>query len=196
MKSKRLTNDMKRMIVNDLREDLKEGAGINELEQAQYAVGIAIKDDILGKHKEVIESLPSLFTSTVDDFFVECEAEGDNRNTFLKVFLGDYYPAWPDRYHQSVKIYPKNSKLIAAYREATDKLHQANERINEAYLEAKHLLSGVSTTKKLLEIWPEAEKYLDKEDVVTNLPMVQADTLRCKIDRALGADKDCGGKAA
>ena len=196
MKSKRLTNDMKRMIVNDLREDLKEGAGINELEQAQYAVGIAIKDDILGKHKEVIESLPSLFTSTVDDFFVECEAEGDNRNTFLKVHLGDYYPAWPERYHQSVKAYPKNSKLIAAYREATDKLHQANERINEAYLEAKHLLSGVSTTKKLLEIWPEAEKYLDKEDVVTNLPMVQADTLRCKIDRALGADKDCGEKAA
>lgn len=196
MKSKRLTNDMKRMITDSLREELKEGAGINELEQAQYAVGIAIKDDILGKHKEVIESLPSLFTSTVDDFFVECEAEGDNRNTFLKVHLGDYYPAWPERYHQSVKAYPKNSKLIAAYREATDKLHQANERINEAYLEAKHLLSGVSTTKKLLEIWPEAEKYLDKEDVVTNLPMVQADTLRCKIDRALGADKDCGEKAA
>lgn len=194
MKSKRLTNYMKHMITDSLREELKEGAGINELEQAQYAVGIAIKDDILGKHKEVIESLPDLFTATLSDFYVEYKV-GDEVAT-LCVHLGDYYPAWPERYHQSVKAYPKNSKLIAAYREATDKLHQANERINEAYWEAKHLLSGVSTTKKLLEIWPEAEKYLDKEDVVTNLPMVQADTLRCKIDRALGADKDCGGKAA
>ena len=107
--------------------------------------------------------------------------------------LSDYQPA-PPAYRHTVASYPQDHLFCSKFQVLTDE----RESVEKAWQETRESLSGVlnsvRTTKQLLSVWPEAEKYFPEgwaNPATPNLPAVQIEKLNCKLQRLSGSDRDC-----
>ena len=188
MKSKRLTNDMRDEIARSLRAKLEEKARLMELKQAVYNIGILLRNDVLGEHKKAFDSIPARLLPADEDFRITVD------KMTWEIEMGRYVPMW-DHTFSSIKDYESNHPLIQRYLAASDAYNAANNAVNVAVKEAKKVLKGVKTTKRLLEVWPEGEDYLPAEEEPMQLPAVRSDTLNCLINNIMeDGNKDCGAR--
>ena len=72
---------------------------------------------------------------------------------------------------------------------AIDALDKVKEQVANLKREIRSVVGSVPTTKRLVEVWPEAINYLPKEDAPpTNLPAVQIEALNALLAKAKVSD--------
>lgn len=181
MKSKRLTESLKESILKKLENSLF-GKRIEGIELLREELAEDAWEYLHDEEKQkFMKSAPegAFWYTTSLDFRVT--DDNDRRVDYFTLYLKNAKPVFA--------CFGRDSKVI----EANSLLHTKREKIEELaekigkekkalFMKTRQILNSVTTTGKLLEVWPEAIEYLPEDDIPTeNLPAVQSTELNALI---------------
>lgn len=180
MKSIKLTNQIREDILKSVAGRWKENNPKPDLVQAEHDFAMYLWEGKYKKYKDVLDAVPKAFLNT--DYDMKYCVNGEVGQVRLKekmpVDWRGYRGAVLKSLNDSNKHYQKYDKVRDAYKKWCD---LRNEVINET----KAILESVNTTKQLLEVWPNCEKFLPayvaNADKSIRLPAVQISRLEERL---------------
>lgn len=182
MKSQKLTNDLRNKITHNIYID-KYKSKNDELQKQRRIVGTSIIKNAFGDgvYSEM-KKLPEGFFVTTSAFTLNIDAHDHEvlTNSLLCPSCYKYNPITTDDRIEDKSIINARNQYRGEYKTIENEIKKHNEWWNTTKEEINKVLYSVNTTKQLLEIWPECEKYLPdyvKNVDNTHLPMVQVTKL-------------------
>lgn len=178
----RLTLKMKEQIINNVVHSTLNRRR-KKLHADQDAFGDAVYKHLFGEHAKLLITAPNGFFAKQNGIKVKF---GDRITsvTFSELKPIPHAATGFRTYHQ----YPHGHSLSQRF----IRLDRRNQKISKDKRELENTvratLSKITTDKKLLEIWPEAEKYLPKKTTSENLPAVPVANLNTMIADLSAAD--------
>ena len=171
----RLTKSIKEeIIIKVLREAISERKARND--KQEYSLAIECRDKFAGKHLDALLSLPGNMVETGTG----CSVNIDGRWIVLKFNSELKREPCPDGRH----VVNSKSALGKKILKWSDERDAINKDRGALRREIRTLLDSVTTDKKLLEVWPEAEKYIPKEPAPAYPLAVRPQDLNKKIEAA------------
>lgn len=188
-KSRTLTHSSREQIIRNAYSVCVKPA-LEQVDKKLKALGDSI-------YQEVTKDFPPGWKVNIPRSFF-------NVDSYIKVHFGgrgyqvlplsDYQPVPPTYRHSEVARYAEDHPFFGKFQALTDE----RESVEKAWQETRESMSGVlnsvRTTKQLLSVWPEAEKYFPEgwtNPATPNLPAVQIEKLNCRLQRLSGSDRDC-----
>lgn len=171
MKSQKITDSLRYAILRNINEDVM-GEVAKEAEAALAHVCDEIYAQITQPFLRTLNALPQGVVPERSSFRVSFTKDGSNSNTLnmtvpRRVWAGANYSVAPFCY-----IDPSD-KLAERYFEHASKVRDINDKRTTLRNEASSIIKTCTTTKKLIEIWPEAEQYIPKPDAPLETPLAK-----------------------
>jgi hypothetical protein len=168
-----LTKGMKEQIRNAVvRETFT--ARDKALEEQEMALGDLIYIDRYGKYISPMSSMPAGFLPESRTIAVRFEA----KYSYTQISMST---ARRVSSCSAALLYDPSHAFADQYNKLDSARDQRNKDKKELKAQLDGLLSGCSTDKKLLTIWPEAAQYLPKTGTTQHLPAVPIDSIRNNI---------------
>ncbi len=187
----RITNDMRGDITaNVIKKTM--AVRVKNLNQMNTDIANAIYSEIIGENLIVVSALPNGFMGTTKAITVKVGPYWKDKVTFELVDRKRF----PHRFNsgEEVRAYKSENEVphlsaalcerIKKYISRKEKIEEDKDKLRKSVMST---LRGVTTVKKLLTVWPDAEKYLP-DDAATkkdNLPALPAETLNKMISDAM-----------
>lgn len=170
MRSMRLNRAVKDEILNNVLKVCNTKNPAPEIDQANYDFAVAILkqeykdfDDIMKMHKKH----PELFTDS---------------SWGIKVRIGTEFVRleWNRQKYGSLPM-PENTVLVSPdfpaylnYQAVQEEYHEHQQKMNNIYKQAKTIIESCSTSRKLVEVWPEISPYVEPyiREGTVNLPTI------------------------
>jgi hypothetical protein len=169
----RLTSQLKQDILFKVLEDaFHERCKVHKARE--HALAYLVRDQRLGEHKKAFLSLPPELVWEISGVRVAISG--------LYTHLG-YGRQEPTPHNLSESLDPKTElgAQVAAYIDNETAMRKEQREISAA---VNATLNSVTTVKRLLEVWPEAAKYLPKNPDKPQLPALRIDDLNARIAAA------------
>ena len=157
-KSRRLTNDMRKGIIAKIKKEVFSKR-LETLKKEEIDIGLEIYDHIISDSNLVIMNrLPSeyFYSNTYSHIKVDGNNYHTERIEFGKAMKLPYLSA----NGRKLCELPKDHKLVKKLANLQDKFMKLQEDKTELNREIRGILFSVTTEKKLVEIWPDALKYM------------------------------------
>jgi hypothetical protein len=173
MASKRLTQGMKDEIINNMKRQLFKGrkdAVLKKKEQLGEEVyhHIYSKDD-----RAMMENAPEGAFGYRTHLDVRFHGEG----WYESIDLAKARPVFAREERSSIKL-PEGSPFKKKYLAINAEGELIKDEMKALEQRANAIMASITTVKKLLEVWPEAEAYLPEEPPkVDNLPAIPVASL-------------------
>lgn len=170
MKSTRLTKDIRQKIWDKIRE---ERFGKVEIEHREKLKSLALKCYNAMYSKEERQWMKNAYKGALpeeNELFVRFNGKS------IILHLEEYKPIFNNHSNSSKCQFEKTHSLTKEFREIHEYKNSKDEEKIRAREATMSILNSFTTTRKLLEIWPEVEPYLNKvveNQKSNNLPAVQ-----------------------
>jgi hypothetical protein len=177
MKSKKLTNALKDAIINKMERKLfsaRRRAIIDKMEQlADEAWATLHSED----DRKFMEKAPEgAFQHVTNLSFRIMSAEGRSLEYF-SLQMQNSRPVFAKYLQRDTRIV-EGDVIAKKYQAIKDEENFINKEERDVSKKARSIINSVTTTMRLLEVWPEVVDFLPEEDAPTeNLPAVQATEL-------------------
>jgi len=177
MASKRLTNDL-RICITKAVLNHRFGAEEKALDAAMEALGDLIYETL---YPEAGAARKRLDTALDGEYAyctgIDCNLAGDYRT----VPMSKQRPVQHKHCRGRAKFAAGEAPVIQ-FRDIQTRRSKLREAENEARAKVNGVLSGATTVKKLLEIWPEVEPFVPPAAAPVNLPAIP----RVEVNALLG----------
>lgn len=194
MKSERLTNDMRESIVNSMMTH-RFSKEVEALWKARAAFARLVYNDIFPKkQREQMEALPAGWLPEYRSFYINvqgCSVDVYFSGRTLNGKLDSYHP---DREkategasvrfpyeksgaYKSIKGYAADSPIAHKFTDIERQTSELDEAIRSALTAANKAVNSVTTTGRLVDIWPEVKSFLPKGKAAVQLPALPVETL-------------------
>lgn len=184
MQSRKMSQALRETIWVNLKKDIlqpKYDTLFNEL----CDIGTELYKNIIGSvHLELIEKLPEHYITRSAK--VKLDIPG---NSWFSIVLSKSMPI-PSAYVYGAISYnefwnkDECDKWLKKYNDKKKEITAWEAHIKECYDYAMQIMNSVTTTKQLITLWPECEKYLpnaNKNVDTAQLPMVQVTKLNAML---------------
>lgn len=170
-----LRNDVAERVIHDTFDHLE-----SDLEKRESAIANKVLDWHIGEgNLKLMNQLPLEFFGATDRLPVASKDDGV-KYLFLK---GSRRIPANMQYGLAVDL-PGTNGMWREIRAVKSEIAAMNAAKNELREKTMALLNSVQTVKRLVEVWPEVEKYLPKQAEQTeNLPAVRAEDLNAMIKK-------------
>lgn len=159
MVSQRLTKTLKHRVIQNLLMDAFTRRW-ELLKEDEVALALKVRDEALGEHAICFQSLPRHFVDWASTVTVRDSRGRVYRLSYSKG--GDATVSVP-RFLATSRYLPESRGLLKGVESFLERREQLIKDTDEARLAVRTILDSVTTTKRLLEVWPEVEKYLPGE---------------------------------
>jgi len=182
MKSVRLTNNRREVILSNLLKD-KFIVPIDEFKEKQSSIAEDVYTEFFGRAAiKRMYSLPRGWMEERPTFSAKLGGYshhftvGEDWKRSVEYKEKCYQNRWCVRMPTDASIMlPADHKLSIEYQKAEDAKAKINESRAHAYAQASSVLLSVSTLKRLMEVWPEVGPYVPadmyEEQVLPTLPI-------------------------
>lgn len=178
MATVRISNYMKEQVISRLLKHAFEERE-KSLQAKWYALGDAVYQDLYPADlQKKMNALPAGFLPMDDDVRVSF---GGN---FTRVYFGENRLLARSHQSNAARVYDDKHPLSVrhdAYRSAKDQLE---EETRKAKSSAQAILDSVTTLKKLIEVWPEVEPFVEdfkQTDSGRYLPALPVQDLNARL---------------
>lgn len=178
MASKRLTGSLRDKIINNAVSAAFD-ARMTALDEVEHALALDIYNDTVGKHADILKTMPPMFFNKDDDFRVGLGKTSSGDSNVVTIKLSEYMPIWNNTY-MAHNHYGNTHKFTKRWDKlSADRKEFWNERI-KFEKDLRGALLSVTTVKRLVETLPDIEQYLPEEalaESITTLPAVLCESL-------------------
>lgn len=151
----RLTNYMRDEIINKLIEH-RFSEHEKELQKQGHILGLAIYDDIYPPEiQKAMAALPNNFLPL--QFYICCNFG----SKFAQVYFGCEKPVAYKHSYSSAKVYNFSDPLSDQFFKLRDERKELKDKKDIARETAQSILYSVHTVKKLLQVWPECQPFVE-----------------------------------
>lgn len=176
-KSQILTNVLRRNIVNLATKAAFE-TKVNKLDEEEHQLAEKAYNAMLGKHKKAFLLLPKSFVKCTNSFYLNVKGK-----SILLQFNKNQIMPFNNPSNRYVVKQTALIKSIIALVEHKEKLKEKRRSFGR---NTRSLLASVNTTKALIEVWPEAIKYIPKESIAAANALVPMNLVR-DLNRTIAA---------
>lgn len=188
MSTIRLSNYIKDTVIARLMKHAFEERE-KALKAEEYGIGDAVYKDVYSAAvRRKMDDMPKGFLLEDDDLKVQFEG-----NSFTHIHFGERRRIAQSHKYNAAKVYDSKHPLTERYREWKKRESALKNEKRTTKSNARAVLDSVSTLKKLIEVWPEVEQFVeDFKPSATGKAQLPALPLK-DLNRSLGLNK---GKAA
>lgn len=165
MSSQRITKGLAEQIAESATSKAFD-AKLEVLRKARAKAGDALYKLMLGEHYKAVNKLPEAFFPLQDSLYL------GGSNSFSDLHFSKPTRMVTSSYYL-LKAIPKSDPLVIAYAKADNEVEIHRSLRRDFYRKVLQIASSVTTTSRLLEVWPEGKEFVPAASVPTsNLPMV------------------------
>ena len=155
------------------------------LKAEEYGIGNSVYKDVYSAAvRRKMDDMPKGFLPEDDDLKVQFEGNG-----FTHIHFGERRRIAASHEHNAAKVYDSEHPLTERYRDWKERESQLKNEKQTTKSNARAVLNSVSTLKKLIEVWPEVEQFVeDFKPSATGKAQLPALPLK-DLNRFLGLNK-------